>query len=66
MLRSSIRVQCQRNLSRYAYQIDIGSKISTSVQARQDLAQMGTLAGNAGRKLSSMAQSFMKDLQGSY
>jgi len=36
------------------------------LQARQDLAQMGTLAGNAGRKLSNMAQSFMKDLQGSY
>lgn len=35
-------------------------------QARQDLSQMGTMAGNAGRKLSSMAQSFMKDLQGSY
>ncbi len=36
------------------------------LQARQDLSQMGTMAGNAGRKLSSMAQSFMKDLQGSY
>ena len=42
------------------------SKTFTSMQAKQDLAQMGTLAGNAGRKLSSMAQSFMKDLQGSY
>ena len=36
------------------------------MQAKQDLAQMGSMAGNAGRKLSSMAQSFMKDLQGSY
>ncbi|KAK9866893.1 hypothetical protein WJX84_006115 [Apatococcus fuscideae] len=37
-----------------------------SVQAREDMAQMKALAGSAGRKLSSMAQSFMKDLQGGY
>ncbi|KAK9831820.1 hypothetical protein WJX74_010695 [Apatococcus lobatus] len=37
-----------------------------SVQAREDMAQLKTFAGTAGRKLSSMAQSFMKDLQGGY
>ena len=36
------------------------------LQARQDLAQMSNMAGQAGRKLSNMAQSFIKDLQGSY
>ncbi|KAK9812503.1 hypothetical protein WJX73_004635 [Symbiochloris irregularis] len=37
-----------------------------SVQAKQDLAQMKNMAGSASRKLSTMAQSLMKDLQGGY
>ncbi|KAK9839315.1 hypothetical protein WJX81_007499 [Elliptochloris bilobata] len=35
-------------------------------QARQDLAQVKSLAGAASRKLTTMAQTFMKDLQGGY
>ncbi len=35
-------------------------------QARQDLAQVKSIAGAASRKLTSMAQTFMKDLQGGY
>lgn len=35
-------------------------------QARQDFAQVKEVAGAATRKLGSMAQNFMKDLQGGY
>jgi len=35
-------------------------------QARQDLAQVKSIAGAASRKLTSMAQTFMTDLQGGY
>ena len=34
------------------------------VQARQDFTQMKTMAGSASRKLSTMAQSLLRDLQG--
>ncbi|KAK9915439.1 hypothetical protein WJX75_009230 [Coccomyxa subellipsoidea] len=37
-----------------------------SFQARQDFAQVKEVAGAATRKLGSMAQNFMKDLQGGY
>ena len=37
-----------------------------ATQARQDLAQVKNLAGAASRKFGSMAQTFIKDLQGGY
>ncbi|KAL3149850.1 hypothetical protein ABBQ38_013671 [Trebouxia sp. C0009 RCD-2024] len=37
-----------------------------SFQARQDAAQLKTMATTAGRKLGNLASNFMKDLQGGY
>lgn len=36
------------------------------MQYRQDMQQVNQMAGQAARKLQNFAQSFMKDLQGSY
>ncbi len=35
-------------------------------QARQDAAQLKSMASTAGRKISNLASNFMKDLQGGY
>lgn len=43
---------------------DLVSKISLT--ARQDMQQLKTLASEAGSKLSRLAQSFMRDLQGGF
>lgn len=43
---------------------DLVSKIS--ITAKQDLGQLKDMAGQASAKLSQMAQSFMRDLQGGY
>ena len=40
------------------------SKISLT--AKQDVAQLKNIASQAGSKLSRMAQTFMRDLQGGY
>ena len=37
-----------------------------SFQARQDAAQLKSMATTAGRKLGNLASNFMKDLQGGY
>ena len=43
---------------------DLVSKISLT--ARQDVAQLKSLASDAGSKISRLAQNFMRDLQGGY
>jgi len=35
-------------------------------QARQDAAQLKSMASTAGRKITNLASNFMKDLQGGY
>lgn len=43
---------------------ELVSKISLT--AKQDMAQLKNMASAAGSRLSSLAQGFMRDLQGGY